>query len=166
MVKMLCLQYLSLANYNIFNSSKSQFMTESFCFIVTQFRDKDNKSSQKKNLSFKLNKGDHTIINGTYFAQQQDWFLQFVLQYFWFDVVQWATIDADQTTSSFAVSNGGCGFLHGKEIIYSTEWFTHIIDNSFCIVQIFWSTFILVSSNIYVKMKERTHCSMQYLLNI
>lgn len=67
----------------LFTNKKSQFLT------------------QKKKTKFT-----------TYLAQQQQRFLQFVLQNFGFNLFQGTAIDAEETTTALAVSNSGGGFLH------------------------------------------------------
>lgn len=50
-----------------------------------------------------------------YLAEEEKGFLQFVLQHLGFNLLQRLAVDADQTTTAFAVCNGGCGFLYRKK---------------------------------------------------
>lgn len=52
--------------------------------------------------------------NVSYLAKQQQRFLQFVLQNFGFNLFQRTAIDAEQTTTAFAVGYSGGSFLKEK----------------------------------------------------
>lgn len=56
-----------------------------------------------------------SLVFLVYLAEEEKGFLQFVLQHLGFNLLQRLAVDADQTTTAFAVGNGGCGFLYRKK---------------------------------------------------
>lgn len=80
----------------------------------------------------------------SYLAKQQQRFLQFVLQNFGFNLFQGTAIDAEQTTTAFAVSySGGC-FLKTKKYIMNIK--SSLYDG----INFFPHIFLTFTKNIFI----------------